>query len=146
MLILIDSSVYLSSLIKEEKHHLSSVNFFAALKNKGGFEIIIPQIILYEVLNKVVQLSPGVNLSSIYKSFTKGKEMNLFYFDSEFNEFYFDNLNNFILKTSDLLIALTALYHQCPLISWDQKLLKKSAKQLDVYTPQQYLKHKLSTL
>lgn len=42
MLILIDSSVYLSSLIKEEKYHLTSVSFFAALEKRGNFKIIVP--------------------------------------------------------------------------------------------------------
>lgn len=65
--------------------------------------------------------------------------MNLFYFDSIFNEFYLNNLDKFVLKTSDLLIALTALYHQCPLISWDQKLLKQATKKFDAYTPKQYI-------
>ncbi|MFH1564564.1 MAG: PIN domain-containing protein [bacterium] len=139
MLILIDSSVYLSSLIKEEKYHLNSVNFFTALEKKGNFKIVVPQIVLYEVLNKIAQLSSGVNLLSIYQSFMESKEMNLFYFDSKFNQFYLDSLNKFILKTSDLLIAITALYHQCPLISWDQKLLKQADKKFDVYTPKQYL-------
>lgn len=140
MLLLIDSSVYLSSLFNQEKYHSISVDFFSALKRQES-KIILPLNVLYEVLNNTGRLTKAnaIDLPAIYQSFADSREFELFYFSAAFNKFFLDNSRRFDLKTADLLIVLSALYHRCLLVSWDKKLLAQAKQDLTAYTPSQFL-------
>lgn len=121
-----DSNVFISSLIPEETHHSYSKD---ALKKilKSGFKLIVPTIVLFEVFHSLCGKF-GMNQSS--ENYLKFKKI----FDSDRCEFIDLNMAFFglykslrvfdRLKTSDSIVASSALLTDSTLITWDQNILR----------------------
>lgn len=141
--LVIDASVFLSSLFHDEENSEISGKFLEMVKTKNIL-IVLPMLTLFEVLNtfhRVREDSEATEL--LHQSFVNmnvSKGLILLSLEASFLAHFFAYHERFDLKTSDAIIALTAHREKCPLISWDKKLLKESSKHLNAYTPEEYLR------
>ena len=128
--ILLDSSVYISSLNTEDIFHRQTKEFAQRLKNKK-IEIVVPVLVVLEVANILQQPAEDV-----FYIFEDGLLVNL---DLAITKEIIPLLKNIKLKTSDAVIAATAKIYEAGIISWDKKLVKESKKLVFACTPKEYL-------
>jgi predicted nucleic acid-binding protein len=120
--IVIDSCVFISHFGKD-KFTTQSKSFFQKI-SKTNTQIILPALVAAEVL-VVLRQNGAINLEEITQIFTQLKF-------SAINKETIENLaillknNASHLKTSDLIIALTAKLNNATLITWDKQLLKNN--------------------
>ena len=129
--LLLDSSVYISSLSKKDIFHRETKEFTSLLKDEE-IEIISPILVVLEVAN-ILQKSAIRILSLFEESLVVDLNWN---FGKQIIPF-FKKVN---LKTSDAIIVAVAKIYKAQLISWDKKLIRESKKLVQAYTPQEYLK------
>lgn len=140
--ILIDSSVFLSSFIENDEHHLESKNFFDFLI-QTGISIILPSLIVCEVLN-ILHRNGFQQLEKQILDFFQDEKVFIFLpLDINFvvNR-YRNEYKNFSLKTSDSIIAAICLSHETALITLDKKLHREVNKHFVAMTPKEFLIHK----
>ena len=128
--LLLDSSVYISSLNTEDSFHKLTKEFAMQLRNRE-MEIIVPVLIVLEVANVLRQ--PAEDVFCIFED---SLIVNL---DLSLTKSIIPLFKEIKLKTSDAVIAATAKIYEAGIISWDKKLVKESRKLVDAYTPKEYL-------
>jgi predicted nucleic acid-binding protein len=140
--LVIDASVFLSSLFKEEAHSKISVDFLQMVQGKQCM-ILMPMLTLFEVLHGFYRVSRDkLATEAVHESFIDMNASNglkIFSLEASFLSHFMAYHKCFDLKTSDAIVVLTAHREKCPLISWDKQLLKVASKQIKAYTPEEYL-------
>lgn len=140
--LVVDASVFLSSLFHDEVNSKVSGKFLNLVKEKNIL-MVVPMLTLFEVLNtfhRVRKDSAATEL--LHQSFVDmnvSKGLIILSLEAAFLAHFFTYHGHFDLKTSDAVMALTAHREKCPLISWDKKLLKEPNKYINAYTPEEYL-------
>lgn len=130
--IVIDSSVFISSLGINDKYSSYSKKFFEKCVD---YEIFVPTLVVVEVLT-VLSKQGMKNTVRLLKYFSS---LNLVPLDYDFLKYFAEHLiSPTTLKTSDLIVAATALQSNAVLITWDKKLLSLNKKFLTVITPAEY--------
>lgn len=129
MKLIIDSSVFISSLGKEDIYSADSRSFF---KKSTNDNIIIPSLVAAEVVT-ILRKQDAKNVNQILKNmvsltFYPLNEIIL----KEIVDLPKSTLN---LKTSDLIVALTAKIEKGILVTWDKQLLKYGTEICSVKTP-----------
>lgn len=133
----IDSNVFISAFVKEEKFYHFSLKFLEFIFEKNVI-FSIPSIILFEVFQSLRKKGIFENKSNLRKfqiifnsSFCRYIRVDheLFKFFKSFN--FFESL-----RTSDAIIATSALATNSVLITWDKELLEKAH---NAYTPEEFL-------
>ncbi len=140
----IDSSVYLSAIEQNDNFFEESANFFRTILQED-YQITSPILIVCEIIHTLKRntKNPQIlesRLRLIKKSFTKS-ESRVIAMEKNFLR-DFEKLSPLFskLKTSDAIVALTALIYNTTLISWDKKLNEVSRKHISVYTPSEFLR------
>ncbi len=59
--------------------------------------------------------------------------------EADFLTHFAGHHQQFPLKTSDAVVALTAHREHCALISWDKQMLKVASKEIEVFTPSEWV-------
>jgi len=125
--IILDSSIYISSLNSADVLNKKTKEFLSSLEKESNIKIVVPVIIILEVAN-ILQKSP--------------QEISAIFIGGEIVELNFDIVKKLIpifrlikLKTSDAVIIGCAKIFQAELISWDKKLVKEAKKLVKAYTP-----------
>jgi len=140
--LVVDASVFLSSLFHDEVNSKISAKFLAMVKERNIL-IVLPMLTLFEVLNTFHRVRKDSEATELlHQSFVDmnvSKGLIILSLEAAFLAHFFTYHECFDLKTSDSIMALTAHREKCPLISWDKKLLKESNKHINAYTPEEYL-------
>lgn len=132
--IVVDSSVFISSLGINDEYSTKSRKFFEKCK---GYEIYVSALVVAEVLT-VLSKQGMKNAANLLRYFSS---LNLVPLDYDFLKYFADHLPSpTTLKTSDLIVAVSAMINQSTLITWDKKLLSLNKKFLSVITPTECLK------
>lgn len=133
----IDSSVFISLLVQNQRNSKESKLFFDfALNEKIKF--LVPIIVLFETFHSLKKLNYFDDVYS-YKKYKQLFSFDCFkYFELNFHFFnLFKQLNFFDrLKTSDAIVATSAFLSKSSLITWDSKLLNHSHS---AFTPKDFL-------
>ena len=129
--IILDSSVYISSLNIADKLNKTTREFLVQLTKEQDVFIIVPVLIMLEVANILKK-----SVKEIEAIFAGGKiiELNL-----ELTEGLIPFFKSLKLKTSDAVIAGCANIHKAELVSWDKKLVKEAKTIAKAYTPREFL-------
>ena len=134
-LLTIDSSVFIAALNPLDTFTEHSRQLFAKAA-ASEWEIILPTIVVCEVANVLIR---------------QDREMRVFDIISYLEPFAWIDLDmdevlssvkifsRFQLKTSDAIVATIALRYRSTLLTWDEQLLKESAKHMPAYTPSDFL-------
>lgn len=133
----IDSSVFISLLVQNQRNSKESKLFFDFALNKK-IKFLVPIIVLFETFHSLKKLNYFDDIYS-YKKYKQLFNFDCFkYFELNFHFFnLFKQLNFFDrLKTSDAIVATSAFLSKSSLITWDQKLLNHSHS---AFTPGQFL-------
>ncbi len=131
--LIIDSSVFISALGIKDEYSSDSRKFFEKCYDS---EIFVPALVIAEVLT-VLTKQGMKNAASLLKYFSS---LNLVPLDYGFLKYFVTHLPpSTTLKTSDLIVTLSASRHQAILITWDKKLLSENKKLLSITTPTEYL-------
>lgn len=131
--IVIDSCVYISHFGKD-KFTPQSKSFFRKI-SQTNIQIIIPTLVAAETL-VILSQNGAVNLEKIILIFSQMRS-------SALNKKTIADLANLLknnktpLKTSDLVIALTAKLNKATLITYDKQLLKNNI--CETYRPNLFL-------
>ncbi len=124
MNIVIDSSILVSSFGLDKFTPQANIFIEKLIKNTD-YIIIIPTLVIAETITVVSRIVPKPDLLEIQRYLnlfqTVGLDTN---FIDEMTDFF--SSNSSLLKTSDLVIALTAKLHSATLITWDAQLLSQN--------------------
>ena len=136
MKLVIDSSVFISHLGKNDEFTSGSKLFFTTIFEQKE-ELVIPTLVIAEILTILSQQN-HTNLKLIYNTFN---DFNIIDISSNFLEKFVDLLikKHPSMKTSDLVIAATAKFNDSTLITWDRKILKPAKLICPTFTPKQYI-------
>lgn len=134
----IDSNVFISAFVKEEKFNYFSLKFLEFIF-ETNVVFSIPSIVLFEVFQ-------SLRKKGIFEDKSNMRKFQII-FNSSFCRYvrvdhglfkFFKNFNFFeSLRTSDAIIATSALATNSVLITWDKDLLKHAH---NAYTPKEFLK------
>lgn len=137
MILTIDSSVYLASLLANDLFYQRSQTFLDEVQ-KRRMDVILPILIPLEVTNNLHRYGLSAKKSKrVFESFFNTTGTRILSLDWALAQAYLEEMNRFKLKTADWLIAATCLYLKTQLVSWDKKLLQKTKKLLKGKTPEQ---------
>lgn len=133
MKLIVDSSVFISSLGANDIYSRPSREFFARISEH---QISLPTLVVAEILVGIKKQN-AKNMSEIYRHLTSFQFISL---DQDFLGRFFSLLPKELhLKTSDLVIAVTTKLYEATLITWDKKLLLFAASICPVKRPDIFL-------
>ena len=138
----IDSSVLISLIAESDLHYRESNRFMHNISSFGrntNVVFMMPMIVLFEVFH-TLRRKGFLDNPEGYMRFREVFNFSCFkYFDLNFHFFnLFKEIEFFNdLKTSDAIIATSALFTDSVLISWDRKLVSTVDY---AYTPEDFLK------
>lgn len=139
--LVIDASVFLSSLVTHEKYHQESRKFFGMIK-KNKIKVHIPILTVFEILSSHFRLINDENITDlIYKELIEWnltRDLNIINLEANFLVHFTAHHYLFKLKTSDTVVALTAHYLGYPLVTWDKQMIKESRDKFEVMTPAEF--------
>jgi len=138
-IILVDSSVFVASLLEDDPSHTSVQRFFALLdaQDDMGYSVVEPATVVLEVANTLTRLGHSQEAGDITAYFSSVEIMPI---DRAFINSVLPLLKNINLKTADALIAAAAHLLEAALITLDKKLLREAKKITPAYTPEEYMK------
>ena len=140
--IVIDSSIFISSLISEDPNHTISRKFLAAVKKKNR-QIIIPMLAVFEILHAYFKLCKDMDKTDhLYQTLIDWNiegTLRVINMEAEALVYFTAYHHLFPLKTADTIIAITAHHFKSVLISLDKQLLKNSKQHIRAMTPAQFL-------
>lgn len=131
---LVDSSLYVSSLDEMDSNYsLSS----AVVSLVQQHVIITPTLVVAEVINVIAKIHPSI-VKTVYRNLLQNEIVNL---DDSFLKSYVRRFPLPIaIKTSDLIIAITAATTKSTLLTWDKQLLTFAGSICSVVNPRTLLK------
>lgn len=136
-MLVIDSNVFVSTLGKPDNFTCESQKFFKNLNS--DIEIILPSLVVMETKVAIFKQNP-LTLKPMTKYF---QGFNIVPLDAQFINSAIRSLQkDILLKSSDLIIALTAKMHQATLVTWDNNLIRYANKLCPVVTPVMYTAEK----
>ena len=140
-ILLIDSSVFIASLIETDRCHSASRHFFGVLE-KGEKQTVLvePSIVVLEIANVLTKSGHAREATSLQPYFTSTEIIPI---DNEFITHAIPLLSRVNLKTADVIIAISAHLWDATLVSWDKKLLQEAKRITRAFTPEEYLKKEL---
>lgn len=142
--VVIDSSVFLSSFLPNEENSKASKEFFEVIQSEK-ITIFLSMLTLFEVLHSYYRVTKNSQATEQVHQFfidlNISKGLKIMSLEAAALAHFVTRHEDLDIKTSDTVIALTALREKCPLISWDKQMLKAAAKEVEAYTPTGFLKH-----
>lgn len=140
--IVIDSSIFISSLISGDTNHKISRKFLAAVKKKKR-QVIIPMLAVFEILHAYFKLCKDIDktdrLYQMLIDWNVDGTLRIINMEAEALVYFTAHHHLFPLKTADTIIAITAHHFKSTLISLDKQLLKNAKKHIRTITPMQFL-------
>lgn len=131
MTYLIDSSVYISALNSDDVLQPTSQTALSIIQKS---RIIVPTLIISEIITVLNKTNPKATKSAV-RSLLNHEVITL---DIKFiHQFSRRIRSNNHLKTSDLIIAITALIYKATLITWDKQLINNTKSWCVAVTPTQ---------
>lgn len=141
--IIVDSSVFISSLIVEDKYYSISRSFFDAIQTENII-ITIPIIVFFEILHCYFRLTQNRQKTDLlYQKlidWNLSKQLRVSNLEASFLAHFAAFHDLFGMKTSDAIVVLTAHRLRQPLITWDKTMLRRSKKIIQALTPESFLK------
>lgn len=131
---LLDSSLYVSSLDEMDSNHSQSSAVVSLVQQHI---IITPTLVVAEVINVIAKIHPRIT-QSVYRNLLQNEIVNLD--DSFLKSFVRRFPFPITLKTSDLVIAVTAATTKSTLLTWDKQLLSSAGSICTVVSPSTLLK------
>lgn len=120
--LLIDSSVFMSSLLDHEENSTFSRSFMAEIVEKN-IRIVIPMLVVFEIVHILKKNSVSVD-DNFLQLFFLGNSIKILDLDEQFLRNFVSNLNNTVFKTADAIIVSAADTQNIPLVTWDKQILK----------------------
>ncbi len=131
---LIDSSIYVSSLDEVDPKYSQSSAVVGFVQQHV---VITPTLVVAEVINVIAKIHPSIT-KTVYRNLLQNEIVNL---DDSFLKSYVRRFPLPIaLKTSDLIIAITAATTKSTLLTWDKRLLTIAGSICTVVNPSTLLK------
>lgn len=140
-MLVIDSNVFVSALGKPDDFTKDSQRFFKSLDSDT--ELILPSLVVWETVTAIFKQNI-IALKVVVKYF---RGLDIIPLDAQYINLAVSYLpKDTNLKSSDLIVALTAKIKEATLITWDIQLLRNTSKFCTALTPKQYLMKKTSNL
>lgn len=131
---LVDSSVYISLYVEDDVFHNQTVS--AALIIEAEL-VVVPTLVIAEVITVLSRNQPSKVATALRHLFREEVIALDSDFLSKFSKYASRSLH---LKTSDLVIAVTASVHKATLVTWDKQLLTFAGSICTVVSPSTLLK------
>lgn len=142
--VVIDASVFISSISKDEHFYEDSVALIKKVALEG-IQVIVPILTIFEILQSLYRKTHDLKkVDRVYQQLIDlnvSKSLTIIRLEADFLAFFVTHHHKFPLKTSDAVVALTANRERCPLISWDKQMLKVASENVETFTPKEYLKN-----
>jgi len=132
----LDSSVIVAFLNKRDTLFNDTERFIQGVPI-GKYDVVIPTIVVCEVANVLSRNATPMAVSGVMSYLEAFHWVSL---DREETLSLTSHFSKYKLKTSDAIVAGTALRYRATLISWDEKLLRESRKHFTSFTPTEFLK------
>lgn len=138
----IDSSVFLSAFLGMEPQSRLSVEFFTYIKNHN-IRIIMPILVIFEIIQGYYRNTKNLNKTKdIFEELIRlniSNKLKILNLDASFLTGFIAGHHFFDLKTSDTVVAISALSSETRLISWDKKLITQCGEKVHAVTPKEFL-------
>lgn len=131
--LVIDASVLISTLGKPDVFTKKSEEFFRSVATHNYF--ILPSIAVAEVITNLQKQK----MKNINKKIDYIFGLTVIALDTEFLKEFTILSKNPKLKTSDLVISITAKLYDATLITWDKQLLSRSNTICKTQSPKEYI-------
>lgn len=142
--LVIDASVFVSTFSEGEEFHAESRAFFEEIMG-GKTDIFVPILTIFEILQTFYRNTNDTKrvdrINAYLIEMNMSQRLKVINLEADFLAYFVTHHHEFPLKTSDAVVALTAEREHCPLISWDKQMLKAASKNVETYTPTEFLKH-----
>jgi predicted nucleic acid-binding protein len=136
----VDSSVFLSLMLREEDSHKSTKKAWEYVSNMPQGVILFPRLVVLEMSNRYHQLSGSIlhmnHIHEIIESMGGAFQMDM---DDELHEVANELIPKLSLKTSDLIIVAHAKLAGATLLTWDKRMIREASKAVKVITPEEVL-------
>lgn len=134
----VDSSVFISCFINNDRFHKESAQFFSKLIPQRSL-IVVPALVVCEVLHVLRKFGSlkDDKLMEVNKAFLDTNRFKLIPIDTIFIERFVKTPFKSGIKTSDAIILVTAIFHKTTLVSWDRQLLKNCKGLVAASTPEE---------
>lgn len=141
MKILLDSNVYISAYVKSDLFHQVSEACLEYLQVHGDM-IIMSYLALFEVITVLMRMREKEShirfFSEIMKAMSNRPPLGL---TADMEPSLLLHGFSISLKTSDMIMALTAFEEQAILLTWDKQMIREAKKIIRCVTPEEFLKH-----
>lgn len=140
MKVLIDSNVYVSAFVKSDRfHEVSALCLEHLLVNNNA--VIVSALALFEVITVLMRKHEDEGnvrmFSTSIKSMSNLTPLGL---SGDMEPDLFLHGFSVLLKTSDLIMVLTAFEERAILLTWDNQMLREAKKIIRCFTPKEFLK------
>lgn len=132
MKIVLDSSVLVSFLNKDDIFYVDTSKFIKQLLRNKEIIIIMPIIIFLEVANVLGRKKRDFKEDYIFSIFQRYEILDI---NLNFARNLLPLFRQIYLKTSDAIILGTAIMNKATLVTWDERFRKEAKKFADVQTP-----------
>lgn len=136
MNLILDSSVFISYLNKDDIFFDVTNQLVQHLLNKPKFIIVIPVIVFLEVANVLARKNRDFIEDYVLSVFQKYQVVDI---DINFARSLLPLFKQINLKTSDAIILGTTILNNATLITWDEKFQKEAKTFVDVQTPKTFI-------
>jgi len=135
MLVLIDSSVFISFFNSQDINHRDTIKLFEKFSKDKSVGLILPVLVFLEVTYVLGKQGMKVDEDEMINIFTTAERIDLDYVLTKIILPIMKSLN---LKTSDAVIVAIAKLTESKFITWDKKLQKEAAKIVKTLTPKEF--------
>lgn len=140
MKILLDSNVYISLFSPHEITHEETFRCFQFFHQHDEYEMILARLVIFEVMSALLIKAEGEkNMRDAVHIMKKNAQQEIIELTEDLEEIFFLHCGKLRLKTSDLLITLSAFEDGAILITWDKILLREAKKIIRCYTPIEFM-------
>lgn len=138
-IVIIDASVWVSSLVARDSNHQASLTWIEQYQAKQGI-LIVPSFFLIEVGGTLSRLTKEELVAKkAIQDIQAMQGMNIIAMDSAFIRLATQIAINLRLRAGDATYVALAHQLNIPLISWDKEQLERASSLVTTYTPDTYI-------
>ncbi len=137
--VVVDASVWVSSLQQQDVNHAASRLWMEKYIAKGGL-LIAPTVLLIEVAAAISRRTGESTLArEAIKVLTSASSMQLIPMDATLVQVAVSMAADLQLRAGDAIYVAVARKMNIPLVSWDKEQLQKASINSLAYTPSEYI-------
>lgn len=139
LLVVVDTSVWVSWLRPSETNHRSSSTWMEQFIARNGL-LVSPTMLLIEVAASISRLTgQALRAKEAITKLNSISKIQIFPMDASLVQIAIDAATGLQLRAGDAIYVALAHQLNIPLVSWDKEQLQKASPLVATYTPENYI-------